>query len=115
MKEDDEKVFEQLKCFISNITGVAEDEIFKTAYLEKDLGVFGDDTIDLLLMYCKEFNVDLSGFDVRKYVSPEGDTLLPAIIRLLTGRKNHKQADISVLNLINGVLEGRLDETVINA
>jgi hypothetical protein len=40
--------------------------------MERDLGITGDDGVDLMNSFSDEFEVDLSEFDISKYFSPEG-------------------------------------------
>ena len=49
------------------------------------------------------------------YFSPEGDIILPAIIRMLRGKQKQKQKELTVKHLMKAVIVGRLDEEVINS
>ena len=106
---------QQLINFISEQTGVEPEDIKPEAGFEDDLGVFGDDTVELVIAYAERFNVDISNFIFKKYISPEGDTLLPTIIRLFTGKEPDKQKELTVGHLEKGIIAGRLDEEVIYA
>lgn len=83
--------------------------------LEKDLGMSGDDAVEFLLDFSKEFNVNMSSFDIRKYFLPEGDSILPAIVRLLTGKRQKKKKELRLGDLEKAVIAARLDEEVINS
>jgi len=103
----------QIIGLIESKMGKYEKPIASSTCLEKDLGITGDDAVELLLDYGKTLNVDLSKFDIRKYFTPEGDTILPSIIRLFTGKKEAKSAELTVGDLVKGVLAKRLDEEII--
>jgi len=48
------------------------------------------------------------------YFSPEGDIILPALIRMITGKKKKKTKYLTIEHLEKGILAGKLDEHVIN-
>ncbi|MCX8019428.1 MAG: DUF1493 family protein [Chitinophagaceae bacterium] len=79
------------------------------------LGITGDDAVELLLEYSQKFNVDISNLNLKRYFTAEGDTILPAIIRFFTGRKDPKESELTIRDLEKGVLLKRLDEEVINS
>ena len=110
-----EENFDRLKHFIVNEVGVEEEEVTKEAKIEDDLGIYGDDSDEFLIAFGKEFNVDVSQFPIGDYFSPEGDFILPAIIRFLTNRKKRQRKVLTVGHLEKAVIAGRLDEEVINS
>lgn len=68
--------------------------------LENDLGVTGDDGIDLIKAYAKEFNVDISGLTYSKYFYREPDFFsAPHEIDYL----------IRVKDLLKGIITGELN------
>ncbi len=89
-------------------------KITRETCIEKDLGISGDDAVEFLLDYAREFNVDITNFKIRRYFTPEGDTFLPLILRTFTGKKEYKEQELTIDDLERGVLAGRLDEEVIN-
>jgi len=111
----DQSIFEELKDFIATDFGVSKNTIMKSSGLEDDLGIYGDDVVDLLLLYSEKFKVDISEFNVKKYISPEGDTILPALIRLITGKKKAKEKNLTVLHLQKGIICGKLNDSVIDS
>src|SRR5687767_5048929 len=108
------EIFTHLKAFVVKQTGVHEEEVTPDASLENDLGVYGDDGVELIIKFGKEFNVDVSRFMAADYFSPEGDPILPAIIRIITGKKRRKLKGLTLNHLERGIRAGRLDEEVIN-
>ena len=109
------EIFESIKKFTVTKTGVSDNEVTESAGLESDLGVSGDDALDYIVAFGKEFKVDVSKFMAADYFSPEGDSILPAIIRMFTGKKHPKQKELLMRHLEKAVLAGRLDEEVINS
>ncbi|MDR2204930.1 MAG: DUF1493 family protein [Flavobacteriaceae bacterium] len=108
-------ITEKLKNFIIKEAVVDKAEVTREAGIESDLGIYGDDAYDFIIAFGKEFKVDVSHFMAADYFSPEGDFILPAIIRALTGRKKKKQKELTVGHLEKAVIAGRLDEEVINS
>lgn len=104
----------KLKKFIVVKAGVEDEEVTLEAKMESDLGISGDDAVEFIVAFGKEFNVDISRFRAADYFSPEGDVILPAIIRAFTGKKKAKQKELTVHHLEKAITSGCLDEEVIN-
>lgn len=109
------EVFNQIVALIEEKMGKYSKGITSETCLDKDLGIIGDDAVELLLEYGEKFKVDLSRLNLKKYFVPEGDTILPMIIRFFTGKKDPKDSELTVGHLEKGVVAGRLDEEVINS
>jgi hypothetical protein len=90
-------------------------ELIRDTTLETDLGITGDDSDDFLIAFGKEFKVDVSQFPIGDYFGDEGDPILPALIRMFTGRKKRQTKDLTIGQLEKAVIAGRLDEEVINS
>lgn len=113
MSERKGKFYERLKAFISEFSGCEEDEILESTGLQKDLGIYGDDSTELLVKYSKEFNVDVSNFMAADYFSGEGEIIFLPVLRRLFKVK-HTKKNLTVGHLLKGIIFGRLDEDVIN-
>lgn len=90
-------------------------EIKRETSIEKGLRITGDDSDEFLIAFGKEFNVNVSQFPIGDYFGDEGDLILPAIIRFLTGRKKRQTKILTVGHLEKAVIAGRLDKEVINS
>jgi hypothetical protein len=84
-------------------------QITRETAIEKDLGITGDDADEFLIAFGKEFNVDVNQFSIGDYFGDEGDPILPAIIRFLTGRKEREKKILTIGHLEKAVIAGRLD------
>ena len=82
--------------------------------IEEGLGIYGDDAVDFLELYAVTFNLDISKFKASEYFEPEGDTILPSIIRFFTNRKKQVRKILNVKHLERAIVAGNLDEEVIN-
>ena len=110
------KIFDDIKRFIVDQAAAKEDDVTENTSLESDLGIYGDDAIEFILAFGKEFNVDVSKFMVADYFSPEGGFKLPPVIIKFFGiEKKPKQKELSIRHLMKAVEIGRLDEEVINS
>jgi hypothetical protein len=70
--------------------------------------LWGDDAFEFIEAYTKEFNVDLSEFDMKKYFPPEGDVILPAIMRALRLKKEPEYFPLTLGDLEGGIKKGKL-------
>lgn len=109
------QIFEKIKEFTIKQTGVSAKDVVENAEIENDLGISGDDAMEFIIAFGKEFNVDISSFMAADYFSPEGDSILPAIIRTFTGKKHPKQKELRIRHLERAVIAGRLDEEIIKS
>jgi acyl carrier protein len=110
-----QELFNKVKEFAVNQAAVEEKEATESASIEDDLGISGEDAVEFIIAFGKKFNVDVSKFMAAEYFSPEGDVILPAIIRFFTGKKQPKRKNLTIGHLIKAIVAGRLDEEVINS
>jgi acyl carrier protein len=113
MNEADDKILNQIILFIKEKMGNYDRALTSKTCLEKDLGIIGDDAVELLLEYGKKFDVDLSNLDMRRYFTPEGDTILPSIIRVFTLSKEPKVSELTIGDLVKGVQAKQLNQKMI--
>lgn len=79
-------LFEKIKMFVEKQRWKYDFPLTKETRLEEDLNIYGDDSVDFLIAFGTEFNVDVSKFMAADYFSGEGWDL-GDIIRFITGRK----------------------------
>jgi acyl carrier protein len=116
MKEVNRKIFNDIKRFTIDKAAVEESDIALETSLETDLGIYGDDAIEYIIAFGKEFNVDVSKFMAADYFSSEGGFKLPpAIIKFFGIKKNPRKKELTIMHLIKAVTASRLDEEVINS
>jgi acyl carrier protein len=108
-------IFNKIKRFANRHSGIIEGKITENSSLENDMGIYGDEAVEFIIAFGKEFNVDVSNFEAADYFNPEGDTILPAIIRFFTGKKKRKQKELRIKHLMKAIVEGKLDEEVIGS
>lgn len=104
-----EKVLsERFKKFVVKQSLVKEIEVTYFAELEEDLGITGDDAIEFIEAFEKEFKVNTSDFNFHRYIKPEGDPILPAIIRFFTGKEAPKYLPLTLGFLEEAIKKGKL-------
>ena len=109
-----DEIFNRIKLLVEGKMGKYRKPLLRDTTLEKDLGMSGDDAVEFILEFSKRFRVDISKFEIKKYFYAEGDSVLPAIIRVFTGKKNPKQKELTIGHLEKSIIAGRLDEEVID-
>ena len=110
-----DEIFARVKSFVIKQAAVNEDEVIEDASLENDLGVYGDDAVDFIVAFGKEFKVDVSRFMAADYFKGEGTDMFGSIMQMFTGNSEKQRKDLKVSHLIKAALAGRLDEEVINS
>lgn len=108
------QIFERIVLLVEKKMGKYHHPKERTTCLEKDLGMSGDDAYEFLVEFGKTFDVDISTFEMGKYFYPEGDAILPGIIRAFTGKDNPKQKELTLGDLEKAAIMGRLGEDEIN-
>ncbi len=108
------KISEKLVDFIKKETYLHDINLSYNTVLETELGVTGDDADIFIVAFGKEFNVDVSNFEIGKYFKGEGIDLA-GILNFLNRKKSEevKQSVLTVGDLESAIIAGKLDETVI--
>lgn len=109
------EVFEKLNQFVTEQRWEYDFPLTKDTTVKEELKITGDDAVDFLIAYGKKFNVDVSHFMAADYFDGEGDVILPAIIRSITGKKKPLKKILTLGHLEKGIIAGKLDEEVINS
>lgn len=79
-------VLERLLDLLSRQTGRRREKLDPDVQIQRDLGCSGEDAVELMEVYGKEFSVDLTGFEFRRHFTPEWPelTVREAILLLVT-------------------------------
>jgi acyl carrier protein len=65
-------VYERVRQFVAREASVRVETLTPETRINYDLGVDGDDAVELLEAFMEEFRVDLSAFEFNRYFGPEG-------------------------------------------
>jgi len=107
-------VFEKLKEFTLKEAYISRVPLDRETKIERDLGVTGDDAIEFIVAYGKQFNVDVSKFMAASYFKGEGLDIISPIVEIFSGEKQSKRKELTLGDLEKGIIAGRLDEDVLN-
>jgi acyl carrier protein len=89
--------------FLSEFSGFQVNQINLKTELNKDLGIDGDDAIELINLFSKNFNVKIDSFDFKKRFNPE----YPLYFKIFV-RREFELLSITVNDLIQSVYKGFL-------
>ncbi len=102
-------ILDQIKGFVTKQRWEYDFNLTRETELRKDLKLGGDDAVEFMIAFGKEFNVDISSLDLNKYFPPEGDRILPAIIHFFSLKKAPKYFSLTLGDLETAVKNGKLD------
>ena len=99
--------YEQLYKFLKEETGKSLNDASPVLRLKKDLGVYGDEAIDFIERFSREFNIDVRSFDVARYFGSEVDAITEFLLRFFQRTKSKKR-DLTTDDLKAALVTGRL-------
>jgi len=95
--------------FVSNEIGIDEAKLKPELSLYHDLGVDGEDALELLEAFSKVFNVDVTGFPLPDYFGNEGSMSPIGFLKgLITSRTKDCKKRLTIEDLIESAERGRL-------
>jgi acyl carrier protein len=98
--------------FLSDETAIRASKISLNSRLFHDLGIDGEDAMDLIAAFSKSFGVDVSNFQYSEYFGDEGFCLLSELAELvkmiLNRRTTADKKELTVEMLIESVQKGYL-------
>ena len=107
-KSAEHEIFDELVVLITNKMGRYRFPLTRDTALERDLGITGDDAAELLMKFHETFKVDFTNFNINQYFYPEGDAMLPGLIRSIIRKPNPKQKELTIGDLEKAVRAGKL-------
>lgn len=97
-----ENLYDRIVFFLKRETMVRSVKFNYYTQIEKDLGVTGDDAVELIEAFAKEFQVDTANFNFHEYFGPEGTD----IFCMYPDAKSRKK--LTIADLENAVKLGKL-------
>ncbi|MCA8073735.1 DUF1493 family protein [Burkholderia vietnamiensis] len=95
----DKYTWEELEVFVRHEAGVNPKKIITKAHtIEGDLDITGDDAIEFMEHFFKQFPVKIGDFDFNRYFSGEGFSLIE-IARMMVSKKRRQKYDKVPLTL----------------
>ena len=87
-------------------------EISVSTGMQRDLGIYGDDAMEFLVMYSDTFHVDINDFPSSYYFDGERPDVMGFLLGLFQPAKPPRK-ELTVGHLQRGIQAKRLDEQVI--
>lgn len=97
---------ERVFHLIAEQTGIPVERVQLKSSLLNDLGVDGDDAVELLESLAVTFGIDFSNFRFRDYFGAEGFDILSWFVDLVLGRR---PKELLVADLVKAARVGRLE------
>jgi len=99
------QIEEEIIMFLSEFRNIEPHRITNSTLLFDDLGIDGDDAVELMEEFSKRFNVDLQTFHIGEYFGCEGlpptflFNWLAIIFKRLLGKSTHEAAGLKPLSV----------------
>jgi acyl carrier protein len=106
MTPTDARLEDRLSQWIADSLKIAPAKISASTRLNLDLGVDGDDGVDLMRSFGEAFGVDVSDFPYSRYFGPEASHpfgFFSTALRFLSGRSSTHLQPLYVSDLVNMV------------
>ncbi|MDH4226250.1 MAG: DUF1493 family protein [Deltaproteobacteria bacterium] len=102
-------IYEKCVNFLDDVLGIEKDKISPNTRINYDLGVDGDDGIELMDAFFERFSVQPGDFSYAKYFGPEAGANLFSLIDSMLNIFHLRQREgaITVQDLVDAIREGR--------
>lgn len=101
--EDTSQMEQRLIGWVAGFLGVSAGTISTSSRVNLDLGVDGEDGLDFIRAFGKEFGVDVSNFPYARYFGPEAShpfAFMRTILRLVTRQRTSDLQPLYVRDLV---------------
>lgn len=98
--------FDNFYQFIKRETDHEIDNYSPNLRIENDFNIYGDEAVDFIIKFSKEFNIDISSFNFNEHFSPEADKISLFILKLF---KKVKANNLTINDLKNAIKVGKLE------
>jgi acyl carrier protein len=97
--------------FVASARSTSVEKVTLNKSLFHDLGIDGDDAVDLINGFAAQFDVSLEGFDFQEYFGPEATSgPIEFFVELLTKEKYRKLRRLEIADLVKAASVGRFSE-----
>lgn len=97
---NDGAIEEAVIAFIARQTSARIQKLTLQTRLAEDLGVAGDDAIELFEGFSEEFQVDLSDFQYDRHFGPEGSDLIGWLLSILSKEHRKELKPVMIQDLV---------------
>lgn len=99
--------FKDVRAFLCETCRVSRESLTPSTRLLHDLGIDGDDAVEILTDFGKRFGVDLSSFPFQRYFGSEVGAGIRWLVRKVHGRDAIRLASITLQDLLDAANQGR--------
>ncbi len=96
-------IFNDIRSFVEEVRWKYPFELQRETRVEQDLGITGDEAYEFISAFSKQFSVDVTNFKFDSYFELEGDWILSALFRFLTGKKKEDKMVLTLGDLEKAV------------
>jgi acyl carrier protein len=98
--------------FVATARYTSVDKVTLDKSLFHDLGVDGDDAVELINGFAAQFNVSLDGFDYQKYFGAEvASGPVVFLVELFKKEKSGKLRRLEIADLVRAATNGRFSDS----
>ncbi|MHC0448248.1 hypothetical protein ACWA1F_22775 [Flavobacterium sp. 3-218] len=98
--------YSKLYQFLNKQTGKFFNDQSPNYWIEKDLGIYGDEAVDFLVQFSSGFDVNISDFNFAEHFNSESDKISLFVSNFFK-RKNKK--DLTIQDLKDALIKRRLE------
>jgi acyl carrier protein len=100
-------IFERLRNFICEELSVKRERLTPSTRIEDDLGCTGDDAVELMQAFGKQFNVDLRALNIEEYFDAEGFDPIGCLLSLFRKRRIARRSPLTLKDMVNAARVGK--------
>ncbi|MBU2714257.1 DUF1493 family protein [Zooshikella harenae] len=108
--DSDNDVYQTLTAFLTDWLSIRKTtKLTPSTRIFHDLGVDGDDAVELLEAYSEKFQVNLDKFSINQYFGEEAPlNPLDLVTYLLRGKLQADKKPLTIKDLLDGIEKGHL-------
>jgi acyl carrier protein len=100
-------ILERLRDFISEQLSVRRESLAPSTRIQEDLGCTGDDAVELMQAFAKQFSVDLRALNLKEYFDEEGFDPIGYVLSLFRKCRIARRSALTLEDLVNAARAGK--------
>ncbi len=97
-----DEVLNRITAFLSSKLDVDQEDIYLTTSLS-DLGLDGDDVLELLVSFFEKFNIEYKGTNYLEFVPDESGFIASTLMSLFKSIRKNQEKEILVKDLVDSL------------
>lgn len=104
-------IADAVRAFVATARSTSVEEVSLNKSLFHDLGIDGDDAVELINGFAIRFDVSLDGFDFQKHFGAEAaGGPIAFLVELFKKEKSRKLRRLEIIDLVRAASEGRFSD-----